>query len=344
MRIGICTKYLRSEETYAALSLARFALGRGADVYVAVPDGNCTASVDASWDRRLFRLTMPLLQAWSEFMTTIIWTFLPTLPQIVCAHRKRLRTVVIPAWDDLRATEVPTLSFFDQVVVPSQAAYLALCSHGLGNVCYSHWDVGLPSVTGVPASQSVCRVFLPLWGTLSQRIDAGILQLIRNSLSRCSVCWTIAYIPTQLNASSRRALQQLAHKYPDRVRLIVKFTQSQLLLECSTHNLLLWPSRIENYCWPGLFSMAAGVPLLAFAVPPMTEFVTNNKNGILVDCDVGKTEFGALYTYTDYGALEQSLYDSAANPAHLCALREGTVVEHNKSIASFSELWSCLLR
>ena len=324
MKLGLYTRYLRDEVTYAAIRVANFARDRGIPVDVVCPTNACSKLVEPYWDQHALMIHGGEFTEWAKKCSTLVWTFVPDVEQVAWCRRKEIHTVLLASWDEMQEPDFKAAQAFDTVVAPSKAAQEFLRSKKLTNVECVRWDPGV-SYTRKPDAHvgERVRMFVPLFGTQPERVDDSVLPMFDEILMTTAGSVTLSYVPSHWNAYARKQLRRLHARHPGRVTLVDRFTPSRLNVYYGQHDLTVCPSLVENFCLPVSVSLAMGTPVVAFEMPPVVEFVTE-ANGLLVKEEIVPTRTGVPTVMPRYDGFGKAVVELASNPDRIRRLQRGT--------------------
>lgn len=324
MPLGICSRYRRHEATYLAVQLAEFADRRGEAVSIVSPEAE-THPIGCRWDTQVSpRL---LFTEWAARQKVVLWTHAPHVEQVVHARKVGCRTVIVPLWHELRMEQRAALEAADRVVVGghSQWSYFRF-AWNLRNVTTVAWDTGQPRLRkSSDAPLRTIRIGLPLFDRAVRRTEATLLHIIERTLHTFrEVSFAVAYQPSAAAGFVRRRLSRLRQRFSDRLTLSHSPAYHDRPLWLAENDLTLWPMHVENTGLVPLTSILSGTPVLAFGVPPLSDWL-GPAQGRLVPTPTTCNTMQLPIATPDYGALEQALWALIASPQRLRRLRTEVV-------------------
>jgi glycosyltransferase involved in cell wall biosynthesis len=109
-------------------------------------------------------------------------------------------------------------------------------------------------------------------------------------------------------------------------------------------DLTVWPAECDNYGFCGLTSLAAGTPVISFALSPQTDYLHQNVNAALVKTKVDYDDNGAPHARPDYDRFAAALQEMIAEPFHINQMQ--TKVSYNLLARkeSFENGWRQILQ
>lgn len=344
MRVGVYTRYLKEEITYAALRVAELARHHGA-VRVACPTNRGARGIHPYWDGKTQMLEgTDDFRNWSESCDTVITTELLPSSQLHWALKNRIQTVFIPSWDELTELDIYDAESYGKVITPSVACRNLFTTYGQENTECIRWDSGLP-YTRKPETRlpGPVRLFFPLGCVRPARIDEHVLAMIGDVLAATDVTVTLAYVPSHWATAIKRSLKRLIDRYKRRVQIADRCTPDQLSMYFGAHDLTVLPTRRANTCLAAIVSMTMGTPVFAFDVDPLSEFI-NLKNGFLVPTEVQPTEIGVPVAPAQYETFRDHLIATVTNLDAINACSRSTEIGHAQRAKMFDDKWLVVLR
>lgn len=323
MRLGICTRYCRHEAAYAAIRIADWASQYGADVTML----NVTptpVALSPRWDRETKRHAGARFTDWARDCDLILWTHTPIFEQVAWAHKHGVETAVFSLWHELRPHDRRVYRELHAVISPShEAARFLMSRWNIRRSYAAPYDPGTPFMRKHPRLRSTGTwVLLPLFDREPWRTEATALEISDRMLKRYpDTHLTVAYNSSHLVPFATRRLKQLQRGFPDRVRVLRRCRPAYRPILFGEHDLTLWPTHAENTGMTGLTSLAMGTPVLAYAFPPVSEFL-NPKNSVRIPCRTTTNELGVPLTAPDYEAFEHGLWEVLDSPSDLRRLQE----------------------
>lgn len=340
--VGIVTRYYQHEAAYLALRIADWFHFRGHDVSLLATEANPTA-LGSSWDQNVSFCPPRYFTAWSSHANVLIWTHAPFPEQVTWASRNKIRTIVVPLWQELRSEDRKALRKADFVVSPTTAAAAMLQERwNLSNVRVAPWCPGLP----VTQKQSLRdEYWLHVAVSLLDIYDPEILEPYIASLASVidNTTWlrvTLLYLPSRLFPRTKRRLQNLAKKYSGQLVLKPKPRVLDQPLIMQQNDLAVCPTWAENSGRVCLMALAAGTPVITYRHPVPDEFVTLD-NGVRMPADLYPNNLGVPVVLPDYDYFAQVLTGLDGVPGRTLAkqLQAGTHVGLVSRSSVFDGTW-----
>ncbi len=323
MPLGIHTRYQHHEATYVALRLANWALENGseASIYPTTPK---RLDLDVRWDHVANAQRGRRFTEWAREQSTIVWTHVPPIEQVVWSKRQGIQTVFFPLWHELNPTDREIIGAFDAVLAPSRAVGQLIIRRWNGRRTYvAPWDVGLPfSAKDARQKRDQKWILLPLYDNETQKSEMTAIEIAGRALGRYdNTVLTVMYNSWSMGSAAKRRLQKFQKFFGDRVRLLrsVSLAHRPFVFRC--HDLTLWPTHAENTAMLGLLSMTMGTPVIAFEGTPLDDMLSNS-NGLPIPCGQATDEGGIPSIIPDYGAFEEGLCSLLESDEYLHRLQQ----------------------
>lgn len=334
MKLGICTRYLRHEATYAAIRLATAARRLGFDVSIYGMNDNIP-TVDSYWDSRVVSPGIAEYTQWANQQSHIIWTHIPHIEQFYWTIDKQKKTTILLLWNESciydgasDTTEVMSImASVDKLICPSDACYNTYVNT-FSNCWALPWDCGYPLYQH-PSRDKIesPNILLPLWDGASRRMEMTVLQLVANTLHEFNnVRFTIPYDRKATHVNAIRRLRELRKCFGDRVHIPHNVAPERRFIYYQQHDLTLYPSQHENIGINLLTSLEMGTPVLAFNAAPVDEIV-DDTNGVCVRCyqETHNSTLGRIIP--NYEMLQIKLFDLLRDTATLCQKQQATTAK-----------------
>lgn len=348
MRIGIHAAYQKCDATLMALRVARHLRGAGYSVDY-LPRGQ-SSEVHPEWDGQVLsdkKRKRPYHQWITSRFSYIFWTEVPPPDQLHAARACDSKNILLVSWDELNEDLLPVYRLFDRLVCPSWLASTLLADRlKLRNVSYCPWDVGVPlSANPHLPNPSAVRLFWSLWGSQAERQNGAAVYVLDKLLSEHNhVRLTVSFSTAALRKQIIRALEAMSRRHSPRLSLLKDKNYDRHILETARHDLLVWPSLVESVGIAGLSALCMGVPVLAFDVPPISEFLKDGKNGLLVPCELRYNSLGVPFVDPqDYKVFGEHLTKAVQNPNALAGLRKSVFTGLSERQEMFSRAWESVL-
>lgn len=325
--IGICTRYSRHEATYVALRLADWFESHGQPVamhacaYDNVP-------VDPRWDQQVSR---SLFTTWvaKNHIKHIFMTFVPSLSTVDWIKQNGISLHIIPLWHELEAGDQERLKQATAVYAMHESIFRFLREWAIRDVVLLPWDSGEPVFrkSEIPTKS----IYLPLYDGTGSRYQGTLLSVLARLLSRHrDLEVTVAYTSSSLVSAVKLALRRLAKVSAGRLHVIKRSHPKDRPAEFSRHALTLWPTEFESTCLVGLSSVTMGTPVVTFAVPPVTDCLTDEES-VMLTAPISAKEHPLRIpkAYPDYANLYEHL-DVLVNDVEFIMCLQSATVNHAK--------------
>lgn len=294
--------------------------------------------VDGYWDRHVRTRTRAVMEQWLRPLDCAVWLTPHHTDLSISGMLSKKRNILVYSWQQ---EEQPFyFECFDQVITPSQDAERAIDAFRQADwprtTCIP-WDLGTPEVRSFPrTSESVTRVYVPVDPYTLDKAGTMVVYVLNRILERHRhvrvALATFKSLPRHL-VSSFETLAKAGkvnwYRRPDYQRQLA-------LLQASD---MTWvPSLRSDAGWLSLQSIEAGIPVVAFDVPPGHEFLRQGVNARLVECDLCHNGVGAPEAVADVGCVLQHL-DHVLEHPHL--LRDIWRTKENRSVrrSNFHTRW-----
>lgn len=324
MTVGFYLDYVRSDAVFMALQLARRVEDAG--VEVSLLSSRRADPVHPVWDDRLLRRDRHSYLTWLSGLASVVFETPPPGPLVDAAKQAGVRTMLLLSWTDLTEDTVDRVAAVDHLICPARAVHRHLRDAGVpaSRLTCLPWD------TGQPLTRSDHRVdpkrlglYWNLDGTQPMFQDRSFARALDRLLKSRPVYLTAGYTG-DLAPGGLAELRRLAALAPGRVELIRSPGQDRHPLTVASHDLTLWPSLLENAGLPGLTSLTAGVPVLAYDHPVVAELVKDEVNGVLVACELSANWCGVPAVVDAADAFVDRAIELVDDPDRLQRLRAAT--------------------
>ena len=326
MILGIYTRYRHCEATLAALRLANWAARAGHEVSL-YPATQSPVALDRHWDRETNSNRGRDYTDWVIGKTMVIWTHCPIVEQVEWANKQGIRTGIFCLWHELRAGHVKSYRATSFVLSPSGvSSRLVGESFGVRRSYTLPWDTGEPFTLKDPRLRmNYTRVLLPLFDYEPYEVEATALEIAGRALLRFPrMTLTVAYNASKLAPFATRRIKEFKKYFGDRVRLMPGVPIGWRPMLFVAHDLTYWPVCCGNTGMIGLMSITMGTPVLAFQIPPFTEFLTA-MNSIQVPTTVYSGNMGIPRVEPNYDIMEQYLYAALTDADRLKLLQQNVL-------------------
>jgi glycosyltransferase involved in cell wall biosynthesis len=299
--LGICAPYRRCEATMSAVRLAD--LGRELSMNVKfLGSGRVQKGVDPHWDTQVRGAKGDYCYHWAQGCTHFAWFS----GQKSFYLKSLLVSPEASHWHvPLRNTDNEPLADYvqraDRIVCPSRKskddileAFISETPSLRDKLTWCLWDSGL---LAVPSSYStgddLTSIYVPAaphvldeTGGLVLRAVSDILKLFPKSRFTvdCGKSWPKFY---------RRVIRGMESTYSTRISFSSSLSPLSHVRRMHTHDWTWVPSTRSDTGIVAQRSLSCGTPVIAYDISPYSEFITDEVNGLLIDCDVYSSGSGA---------------------------------------------------
>ncbi len=293
-KLGICAPYKRCETTLAALRLAD--LGRELAMSVKLlAYGDAQSRVDYYWDTRVIRDKGNAVYQWARGCSHIVWfdgdEAKYSKAFLVSPAAKHW---YIPMPHKLRESARIDAHQESKLICPSKQSKDSLPEmFSFRNSSWCLWDSGLDAVQSRRPESDDVRIYVPMsshaideTGILSLRAISDVLKLFKNSMFtvECSKSWAKA---------GRSLLRDIKNEFGDRFSLSYGLSPVNHIKNMHQHDWTWIPSTRVNTGIVAQRSLACGTPVIVYNVSPHSEFIVEEQNGLLIECDIYSNWAGA---------------------------------------------------
>lgn len=317
----LCTRYQACDITLAGLSAIRAAdqLGQTIPIY---QRGWRTKCVDRAFDNRVSSLAFT---KWATSHELIIWT--EAIPEDLLDqfHRLHIHNYLYTSWDKLTYEHKQLLPKYSKVVLPSYAQDQLVKSYfDITNTCVVPFSPHLPAIRKHKTSVDKITVLLPLYGSSAYRIGSAVLLALAEICTNNANVNVVTSMAKGLTLKVQKDLATLSAHFEARWHNIVDCSWQDTLLLINSSDLLLWPSKYDNFVAIPITALHLGVPVVGFNIPPLNEFVTDGVNGLLIPGDVDHNWLGVPAVCSGYDLFGRKLDKLLAEPKLIDKLKAGT--------------------
>jgi hypothetical protein len=342
-KLGICTRYLQREVTYAALQLANSANRQGVPTYV-IARGDCNRDV-SSWDAKVID-ERGCRQRWQPHCQHIIWTSVPEMAEVVAAQHCGITTTLLVNWEELRPEHEGVVRELTNVIVPYRCVLRALQAKWyLKNVRlhYMPWIVPAP-----PCQPNLLRkgltVHFPLYDSQPSRADQVVFHFMERVLQEFGEARVSVACGHKWSRSSRSLLKRLKRDYNNRLITYAAPDPYERLALFAKADLTVWAPRFESFALIGLASLAMCTPVISWDIQPQTEYLQAWKNSVLVPCETNHNWLGIPEIVSGYPQFEEQLLATLHDRALLAKLKSSANNGLDTRRANFDTAWLNFLR
>jgi glycosyltransferase involved in cell wall biosynthesis len=345
MSVGIYTHYAHCDQAYFAVRLADFLRDHGVDCSIYAD--NPPAKLRTGYDNSVMHKRRLPFTEWAEFAQTIVWTHVPRIEQITYAKRMGIRTVLVPMWQELQPPFKKAIRQADHLIALStECRELYHAVYKFRNVTMIPFDAGLPVVKkDSNIDPKSVKLLLPWFDRNARCTQSDFLSHLAYLLPNMPEArLTVGISSSKFSPAIAQFFRRLSHKTQGRVvlRRNVPVTARPGLF--AEHDLTIFPAECDNYGFCNLVSINSGTPVLTFAVPPQTDFVYPDANGVLVRTKVDYDENGVPHAAPRYELFAAALQTMIAEPEHINALNKKINYNLHSRRKSFDLGWQSILR
>lgn len=242
---------------------------------------------------------------WARSCDAILWTHVPHVEQLVWVREQRKHAAVFGLWGEWYPGDSDILEMASSVLCPTRAATLFAERQKLP-AAFVGFHAPLPPVSrGVEAPGA--RILFPMHARWLYQTEMTAIDVLSRALYRCpGATATVLYSASSLAGYARRRLQRFARRLGGRLRLQKATSRRTFTDALLSHDILFWPTHVENTCCLGLAAGMLGAVPVTFPVAPVSEIFTE-ANAALMPCRVGATVMGIPVAEPDYPAAEAVL-------------------------------------
>jgi hypothetical protein len=345
MRIGIYTHYAHCDAAYFALRLADFLRKNGAEY--SIYSDSAPAKLRVSHDNCVVHKSVCKYTHWARSCSVIIWTHPPKLEQLNYAKRLGVMTVIVPMWQDLVRPFRKVLKNADHVIaLTTECRELFSSIYKCKNVTLIPFDVGMPVIKKTKqVNERQVKILLPWFDRNARCANSQFLSLLGYLLPKMpDAHMTVAITSCRFAPGVAKFFQKLGQKTNGRVKLVRNVPLKNRPALYTEHDLTLFPAECDNYGICGLTSINCGTPILAFNLPPQSDYVYPSTNGVLVKTPIDYDDNGAPHAAPDYESLVTSLQALIAEPWHIDALNKQINYNLAARRKAFELGWQTILR
>lgn len=340
MKVGIYLPYRHCEATYMGLRLAEVALLQNRQVsLMSAGYAKNRNGVDHYWDRHIRSRRKYLFESWMDSVDCVVFLTMEHLVDVATARLKKTRSILVANWHEWFERCPPGL--FDAIICPSRDAYSIVNGRKDENwapVQCIPWDAGVPRIHRYKIRDSdFLRVYVPVDPYTLSKTATGIAYVLGRLLeahrqARFTLA-TFRSVPKSI-AGTIKSLEKTGklswERFPSYQR------QLRLL---KSHDLTWAPSLRSEAGWFALQSVEAGVPVIAYNVPPSQEFLRQDVNAQFVHCDLRFSQLGAAEALPSVASVLCALDSVLSHPRILQNIWQ-TQENHSVRRSNFHSKWN----
>lgn len=314
IRVGVYTPYLETEITFAACNFVQVLLDRGYYVEI-LPTNRMSKRLNiefdnyAKFDEKLsfYDWIVGKLNDNSEKkFDLIIFNSLKTINEVEICQKFKIKTAYVIGWDELALDEFCLFDKFDYIIAPYKSVYKHFSKITNKKIHYIPFCLDLPIYYNSHLLHDITNPQISSLWMLDyyqcMRSDFPILKLVEKVLKKVpNLYFTIVY-DKFLPKEWYKFLKKLINS-THRIVIFKKPGWYNRLTLFNLHDFTFWPSLSESYGTVGWCSLFAGTPVLTFDYPVIGEIIKDNKNGILIPCDLIENDNGVPFVKPDFEEL-----------------------------------------
>lgn len=299
--LGICAPYRRCEATLSAIRLAD--LGRELAMSVRfLAEGSVQKGVDHYWDKYVRANKGDRPYMWASGCTHIVWfSTEESTYQKAFLVSPGARHWHVPMYHDMEESDRFSPQEEGRVVCASKKVKEELLAEAYGDdaasdkrITWCLWDSGFEAVESFRTREAgSLSIYVPVsphvideTGLLVLRAILDLLKLfphVRFTVD-CGKSWS---------KGARRFIREITKKYRNRVKFNHALSPLSHVRRMHGHDWTWIPSTRVNTGIVAQRSLACGTPVIVYDINPYCEFITDEVNGLLVECDIYSNWAGA---------------------------------------------------
>lgn len=317
--IGFVLNYRRSDSTIAVLQLATWLEELGLDV--SIFSTGPPLPVCSRWDKRVKRDCgkQSSIVDWSH----AVFANAPSEALVSILRDNRTKMSLICSWEELLNCHHRVIESVDTVICPSRTSYRYMKAAPLAirQLLKMPWDLLMPPIQrDQEVDPKRIGIVWNLDGSQAESQDFGFFDTLTSLLKIKSLYFTVFW-NDGLSQEARDCLDDLRCRADGRVELIKNASIEKQILLSSAHDLTLWPSKYDNFGFPGLVSLTAGTPCIAYDHPVIGEIIKDQESGLLVPCELAFTPMDVPLVVPDNDKFKSTVLDLVNDPYKLQSLR-----------------------
>jgi len=340
---GISLRYHQHEASWAALQLADLARDSGIPVKL-YGSGVCKREMSPYWDARVTDGQKEPFEKWLEGCTRVIWTVPPTPAELTCAKQMGVVTMLLVDWELLQQEDEPQIRDIDTLILPHRCVAEAVCRWGSAMPAHFYpflmpWDVLTP-VTKPREKESAPTIYVPLHDSQAAKSNLAVFNVIHGVLEQMPKVRAIVTGGARWSLRAVRAVRRLKRLHGDRFHFTKQPRPAERLEILGKAHLMVWPACYENFGLVGLDAISMGVPVVAWDVPPLTEFLQNQQNALLVPCQHRHNWLGVPCAIGDYTTFGRAVVSLLQNSQLLATMRATSRKGLQARKDQFMQMWT----
>lgn len=342
MRVGIATDYGQSEATYAALDLAALCSDWGLAPKL-FPLTETHLAVSSVWDSRIKHQND--FVKFAKTIDCLVWTSCGHPDRLLWCHKHNIRSYYVPLWHEFDPGLAEVYALYNAVVTPFKAVARVLRDqYGLSNVFDCAWSPARAMFQKPPNVNQRLRLLVPVEGERAGTVPLEICAQLGQMMARTDKL-DVTLLVSCWNGAARRRLGALTKQFPSRT-----FKQRMPVYEefpelAFRHDLVFFPSLCESLGSLALRSLHCGLPVVAWEMAPIKEFVETRRNGMLISGGTKRDECGYSYAdEPDWATAADVIVGLAETPAQMAQLQAETPRKLARRRQTFERVWESLFK
>lgn len=313
-KLGIYAPYRRDETTTASLRLADLAASLFFDVRLLSCD-RIERGIHPAWDERVSRYRSDTeLYQWAKGCDHFVW-FCPDAPALDKTRTvaEKAQHVLVLSWHHLNAAQLTQCRAYSTTVCPSvqirdHAAIEIFKGSVDHKVLVCNWDSGLATIErrGKCHPQKT-RLLVHMDATAIDDCGQMVLMALGNLLSCMPRLEVTLFSQKTWSRAARKALKILYQAWHPRLTMTCRLNLVEQVNQLHNHDWCLIPSTRVDFGMPALRALSCGLPVMAFDLPPLGEFLSTRTNAALIGCDLAVSWLKAPIAFTSLGQMLKPL-------------------------------------
>lgn len=299
--LGICAPYRRCEVTLSAIRLAD--LGRELAMNVKfLADGPVQKGVDYYWDKYVRSDKGDHPYRWAAGCTHIVWfSNEESIYQKAFLVSPGARHWHVPMCHNMEESDRISPQAGERIVCTSKKTKDEILGGVYGEdaasskkITWCLWDSGFDAVTTSHIREIDCLfIYVPISPHVIDETGLLVLRAILDLLKLFPRVHFTVDCGKSWPKGARRFIREMTSKYEKRVDFNHTLSPLTHVRRMHEHDWTWIPSTRVNTGIVAQRSLACGTPVIVYDIDPYCEFVTNEVNGLLVECDIYSNWVGA---------------------------------------------------
>lgn len=311
MRVGIVFNYIRHDSTYAALKSAETIRNLGYSVtFYDKAYKSVKANLHNYWDDFVLSSKEIPFDDWVEECSIVIWFCYPTPKEVKYLKKENKPSICFLTWDSVDAEIIEAIKSLDVLMCPSKAQKTYFETHwNLNTVDYIPLNCNVPLFNNEYSTKEGLRVLVACPGYQIKRIDSTKLFETLHEAAELIPNLQMEFLYSSKVATQIKISVTKYDKKFDNGSSLTSLDDptgwAEGPLAYALCDAVLWPVQIESYGYVALESLSMGTPVVAYNFPPMSEIISDHKNGFLIPCETKDTDLGVKYaTHNGKGIID----------------------------------------